>query len=139
MYEQVANQPIRTALNPDADSLIAGGNLAILTVGRAKSFAQYHQTAGTVAQLGATDENDYKYADDSAIARYISPQRFTGANGVNYWYDASNVTPLTVETISAEVVDKGRTATASLNTAGNAGGFGWVWTQQGSRHPAWLA
>lgn len=129
VYQQVSNLPIRTAANPETDSLIAGGNLAILAVGNAKVFSQYHQTVGTAAQIGAKEPNDYSYADGSLIARYISPQRFTGSDGVNYWYDASNVAPLSVEVINnPEDSDQAKTATATLNTGGAAGGIGWVWT-----------
>ncbi|MFM8525927.1 MAG: hypothetical protein ACKOCM_09960, partial [Cyanobacteriota bacterium] len=127
-YQQVANKAIRTATTVGTDSLIAGGNVSILAVGTAKDFATYHQSSASNASIGALQDSTYQYNNDTLVARYISPQRFTGSDGVNYWYDASNIAPLKVESLSTETTDKGRTATAGLNTLGNKAGFGWVWT-----------
>ena len=126
-YSQVGNKPMRTAALHDRDSLVAGGNLAILATGKALNFGLLNQPFASTDQLGARADQGYALTDGTDVVRYFSPERFSGNDGLNYWYDASNVAPLNLQSYQVGGLDPAHAATAALNSSGAVSGLGWAW------------
>jgi hypothetical protein len=106
---------------------VAGANLAILATGKTVNFGLLNQPVASADQLGASTDQGYGLSDGTDVVRYFSPERFSGNDGLNYWYDASNVAPLKLQAYQVGGNDAAHAATAALNSSGAVSGLGWAW------------